>query len=96
MKSAWRKAHPAENAASSMRRYAAKLNATPRWADHEVIAGIYRRAAELTATGIPHEVDHIVPLQSPIVCGLHVPCNLQVIPMRENCAKGNRYWPDMP
>lgn len=48
------------------------------------------------ATGIAFEVDHIIPLQSKIVCGLHNEANLSVIPAIENNRKGNRYWPDMP
>ena len=48
------------------------------------------------ATGIVWHVDHIVPLQSPIVCGLHAETNLQVIPGVMNVGKGNRFWPDMP
>lgn len=47
-------------------------------------------------TGVKHHIDHIVPLNSPIVCGLHAWTNLQVISYRENIGKGNRYWPDMP
>jgi hypothetical protein len=30
-----------------------------------------------------------VPLQSPVVCGLHVEHNLRVVPRRENIRKGN-------
>lgn len=41
-------------------------------------------------------VDHIVPIKSQIVCGLHNEFNLQVIPSRDNRAKSNRYWPHMP
>ena len=76
------------------RRYRA---ATPSWADRAAIAAIYRRAAEMTATtGVPHEVDHIVPLTSTMVCGLHCEANLQVLPMLENKRKNNLIWPDMP
>ncbi len=71
--------------------------ATPAWADREAIAKFYRNAAQLTAeTGIPHDVDHIVPLVSPFVCGLHCEANLRVVQMRENRRKSNLTWPDMP
>jgi hypothetical protein len=41
-------------------------------------------------------VDHIIPLKSDFVCGLHCHTNLRVITAEENKAKNNRYWPDMP
>lgn len=41
------------------------------------------------ATGIPHEVDHVVPLLGKTVSGLHVENNLRVIPMLENRRKSN-------
>lgn len=47
-------------------------------------------------TGVQHSVDHIVPLQHPQVCGLHVPANLRVIPLAVNVRKGNMWWPNMP
>lgn len=52
-------------------------------------------AATTAATGVQHSVDHIVPLAHPLVCGLHCPANLRVLPLVENLAKGNQHWPDM-
>lgn len=47
-------------------------------------------------TGIQYHIDHIVPLKSGLVCGLHWPENIQIITATENIKKGNRYWPNMP
>lgn len=71
--------------------------ATPSWANHFFISEAYQLAALRTAlTGIKWHVDHIVPLRSKRVCGLHVEKNLQVIPGIQNQEKNNSYWPDMP
>lgn len=72
------------------KRRAAHMNATPAWVDHSAIMDIYKEAAYMQLS-----VDHIVPLQSKLVCGLHVAENLQLLPLKENISKGNRFWPDM-
>ncbi len=69
-----------------------KKEATPKWANMEKVRAIYDRAAELTlTTGILHEVDHIIPLRHPLVCGLHVETNLQVLTQIENRKKSNKF-----
>jgi hypothetical protein len=45
--------------------------------------------------GVVYTVDHLVPLTSPLVCGLHVHCNLAVVAHLENSRKGNSIWPGM-
>ena len=56
--------------------------------DHERIKAIYREAA--AREGEWH-VDHIIPLRGKLVCGLHVPDNLQILPGAENRRKSNAY-----
>ena len=96
-----RRENPAKWAAYSRplgaKRRAAKLQATPAWADLAAIKAVYAEAVRLeTLHGTPYHVDHIVPLQGATVCGLHVHANLQVLPGPENSSKGARRWPDMP
>lgn len=78
--------------ASLNAKYRASLKrATPAWADFKAIARLYKEADRLTReTGIKHQVDHFYPLQSEVMCGLHVEANLHVIPAAINQAKGNR------
>lgn len=77
--------------AISKRRAVAKMHRTPSWADLDAIRAVYEEAARVTEqTGIPHEVDHIIPLQGERVSGLHVHQNLQVIERAANRSKRNR------
>lgn len=92
----WQVKNPHKATASVGRRRALKLNATPRWADEFLIEEAYALAALRTKmTGVEWHVDHLVPLQSPKVCGLHVHNNLCITLKEENQLKGNRYWPGM-
>ena len=93
----WTRNNRDKRRATTAKRKAARLQATPLWANADEIRRIYRLAKELQdLTGVPMHVDHIVPLQHPYVCGLHCERNLQIIPARFNEAKKNYWWPDMP
>jgi len=73
-------------------RRAQKLLATPGWYDKEKCVVFYEESARLTKeTGIPHQVDHIVPLINERVCGLHCDDNLQVLMAEDNLKKSNFY-----
>lgn len=87
----WKSANPATvNEMTALRR-AQKKNATPKWANRFFMREAYDLAKRRTAaTGFKWEVDHILPLQHPDFCGLHVEYNLQVIPASVNRSKGNR------
>ena len=56
---------------------------------------VFEEASELCelrekTTGLKWHIDHIVPLNHPKACGLHVAQNLQVVPALWNLQKGNR------
>lgn len=65
--------------------------ARPMWQEQEGINSYYKSAKSKAM-----EVDHIVPINSGLVCGLHCIDNFQLLTRSENASKGNRYWPDMP
>lgn len=69
--------------------------ATPPWLSRKQktdIRHLYEIAITMTkTTGEQYVVDHIVPLRSNVVCGLHVPWNLRVITQEENLMKSNKF-----
>lgn len=85
---AWVEENRARSNGHKAKRRAKERQATPLWvtkAHIEDITAVYIEAERLTReTGIPHQVDHIVPLSGKTVCGLHVPWNLRAIPATEN------------
>jgi len=81
----------------SIRYYTKLYQAWPEWcAKHPGFSKIYREAKRRRKVGQDVHVDHIVPIVSPIVCGLHVPWNLEIIPAKTNMSKSNHYWPGHP
>lgn len=70
--------------------------ARPAWTTNAECAAFWEESLRRTReTGIQHSVDHRVPLLHPLVCGLHCPANLHIIPLRDNIRKSNNTWPDM-
>lgn len=80
--------------AAEAKRRSKKKMATPLWLneDHlKQIKNFYWLCADLKAvSGQDYHVDHIIPLKGKLVCGLHVPWNLQVLPSDLNIKKSNR------
>ena len=76
-------------------RRAHKLGHLPPWLTHEQhleMNKIYIEARRISLdTGIPHEVDHVVPLQGKLVSGLHVPWNLEIVHWQSNRRKINKF-----
>jgi hypothetical protein len=94
---AWYRAHPEFVAAKQAKRRSSAIQATPAWANDFFIKEAYALARLRTKIfGFKWHVDHIVPLNSGTVCGLHVEHNLQVIPGSSNLVKSNRFWPHQP
>jgi hypothetical protein len=90
----WAQANPDAVNAFTARRRAAKKNALAPWVNASAIKNFYTEARRLTRlTGVKHHVDHVYPLKSEYMCGLHVETNLQILTEKENITKGNRTWP---
>lgn len=87
----WQRENRSISKAKTARYRAAKMRAIPAWYDEEKVLTVYEKAQNFGMS-----VDHVVPLQSDIVCGLHVWENLQLLDQSINSSKCNRYWPDMP
>jgi hypothetical protein len=89
----WWSENKDKRATYEAKRRATILQRTPKWdTDAHLIVAKYQLAAMLSqASGIPHHVDHIIPLQGKNVSGLHVFSNLRVILGADNVKKSNKY-----
>ncbi len=82
----WRANNRDKDRAKANRRRCYLKQATPPWADEAKIKEIYKQAAVLNLS-----VDHIIPLSNKNVCGLNVHQNLQIIPLKDNLQKSNKF-----
>jgi 5-methylcytosine-specific restriction endonuclease McrA len=91
---AWKERNTVWVRADTKARRRKHREATPLWLTRKQkseIRQMYQAAITLTkTTGEQYVVDHIVPLRSDVVCGLHVPWNLRVITQGENLKKSNK------
>lgn len=86
----WRKTHSITTPYAASEKY---RKVTPKWANRFFLKEAYRLARLRTKMlGVAWEVDHIIPLNHPLVCGLHVETNIRVIPRFANRSRGNRGW----
>ena len=83
----FRHSHPGFTAAHDSKRRARLKQAMPEWANFTEIKRIYMKCPRQKV------VDHIIPLVNKLVCGMHVPCNLQYLTPLQNSKKGNSFEP---
>lgn len=95
--------NPHVSRATVIRRRARKLKATlgreSEWKEFEM--ELQKKCISLEEiTGIRHSIDHIIPLVGKshfegkyqhVICGLHVPWNLQILSLEENQIKSNQF-----
>lgn len=84
----WHKINPSRVRTLNAGRRALKIKARLDWVDRDALRAIYDACPEGC------HVDHIIPLKGKLVCGLHVPWNLQYLPASDNISKGNRFDPE--
>jgi hypothetical protein len=90
-KKIYHQSHKPQINAKHAKRRASEGRQTLRGVSTKAIEVFYAEAERITQeTGIRYSVDHIIPLAGEFVKGLHVPWNLQIIPLIDNVKKGNK------
>ena len=85
----YRKENTAKINVKTAKRRAQKIQSVPAWFEKEAVNLLYAKAQEWAM-----QVDHVIPLISDTVCGLHCHANLQLLDGSLNSSKGNRYEQD--
>ena len=87
----WLKTYKFKNSPPNKRNIMQAL-ATPKLADKKKIKNIYIESINKSENkGRLYHVDHVIPLKSKLVCGLHVHNNLRIIGQSANCKKSNKF-----
>lgn len=93
----WRRLNKAKINALNANRRSQKNMATPKWAKQHVVS-LYYELAKLIELHIGKRVhvDHIYPLKSKYVCGLHCENNLRLMWAIDNIKKGSKVLENIP
>lgn len=78
-----RKKDAKHNPGKYLRKRGLPKNRIPKWADKQALVNFYKNCPA------GYHVDHIIPLNSDVVSGLHVHYNLQYLTPEENIKKSN-------
>ena len=65
-------------------------HSTPPWVSQKDVYTAWNKCPK------GYHVDHIVPRDHVLVCGLNSPENMEFVEPGWNFMKGSRFWPDMP
>src|SRR5260221_13742651 len=84
----WRKSNPEKVYAVNSLRRAFKANS-----QKSKLGQLFKREMAQLFKNRPSgtTLDHIIPLKNPLVCGLHVPWNIQYLTASENSKKNNSF-----
>ena len=88
--------YDAPGAQRSQRRANQLWQAQPLWANRKAMRAVYREMKQRRKRGECVEVDHILPINHPYFCGLHVETNLRIVPADRNRWDSNTRHADHP